>query len=193
MLLTGLIMIAALESPPTPPPAVRLEQVRSQRSKDSPLSQTSLQPIQLSPCTPARTGCRHIDFFDVHVNDANSRVEVNIDLDYVNSDGQLGLFPGESVAIKLDPASSKPVVQSSRLAPPMDAASNVPAMTAAGPAEKDVIQVTFTQGADGGSRLVVRNGFDQLLDYRALMRMMNGAVQPTDVCQVLPGIFDIEN
>lgn len=222
MLLTGLLLVAGIADTPAPankgpvPPAA-LEQIRSQRSKDNPLSQTALQPIQPTACADQRPGCRHIDFFDIRANKAVYRVEINADLDYLNN-GSLMLFPGESVVLRLEAAGAlaKPVLVSGGLANQADRASgsftSSPAMVAAmnanssraaaiatpvgqGPTPApDQVRFTFLQ-ADGqeDSVLKVENGNGLMLGYRAQMRLMNGQVAPTDVCQVMAGKFGFEH
>lgn len=189
MLLTAMFIATTVDTASSPVPASVTAPPKSQRSIEHPLSQTTLQPILITPCADSGPGCRHADFFDFRASGANHRLEINADLDYVNSAGLIGLFPGESVAVKLDPTSGKLSVQTGGAAP-LGAPPSSP--TTAGPLEQDLIRIIFTQSADGNSYLSVRNGFSQQLEYHAQMRLPNGSVQPTDVCQVLPGIFDFE-
>ena len=117
------------------------------------------------------------------------------------------LAPEQAVALRLEPKASRPTIaQSGRAvwtaydlaaarhlagqAPP-DVPQPTPGrfpdeLRDAPAVDPDVVQLRFMSIADRHALLVVENGYDMALVYRARM-IRNGETEHTDVCVVTPG------
>ncbi|MDQ0465988.1 hypothetical protein QO010_003781 [Caulobacter ginsengisoli] len=186
MILTVLALMSAALTNPMPPPAPKAD-----------------------PCAVAGA-CRHVGEFNLTLEPGQvDRVKVDDDIPWIDEDGDILLFPGEMLVIRLETVDGevRPVMVRAGRASDVDMASAESDLlkqfakpldpgdqdlffmgegSKVPPSEPGVIKLVFKQAAgQRDTMLLMLNGYDRWVDYQAVMVTPDGRQQSTTVCQVM--------
>lgn len=168
--------------------------------------------IQQTDCAARPDACRVVTGAELRIGDKTVPLTSGEAVPWLLQDGSLFLMPGESVVLDVRSGDKPQVLSSSaantvitdplsgRMISLMAGQGDEPRMHNTemgleGPADR--LRVTFRQAADSDQTLlVIENGYDGPVTYRALMRVLTRdgtRWEQTSVCTVLPGIFSVEH